>query len=126
AAVPPKAVVATESAPTSKAREIPAPAKQGGDRAGDVAASVKTAPVKKDATPSAPTGPGRLSVETRPTGARVFLDSQAVGVTPLSLPTVPAGDHAIRLQLDGYRLWVSTVKVAPDEQLRVTASLERQ
>jgi PEGA domain/Protein kinase domain len=74
---------------------------------------------------SAATGPGPLRVESRPAGASVYLDGRLVGVTPLSLPAVPAGDHTIRLQLDGYQPWASSVQVSSAEANRVTASLER-
>ena len=66
-----------------------------------------------------------LTVESRPTGAAVFLDNQRVGTTPLTLSTVPTGSHAVRLELDGYRRWSSTVRVAAGERNRVTASLDQ-
>jgi hypothetical protein len=68
---------------------------------------------------------GRLSVDSRPSGARVFLDNQQIGVTPLALPGVRAGEHAVRIERDGYRRWSSTVRVVAGEQNRVTASLDR-
>ena len=66
-----------------------------------------------------------LNVDSRPTGARVFLDGKLIGTTPLSVNAVAAGDHAIRLELDGYRRWSSSVRVVANEPNRVTASLER-
>jgi PEGA domain len=77
-----------------------------------------------------PTGPagrfvGRLSVDSRPPGARVFLDGKLLGTTPLAESSIPAGEHAIRLERDGYRRWSSSVRVVANEQNRVTASLER-
>ena len=79
------------------------------------------------AAPAAPAGrfTGALTVDSRPPGAKVFLDGKLVGTTPLSLPSVPAGSHAIRLEHDGYRRWSSSVRVVASEQNRVTASLER-
>ena len=76
---------------------------------------------------SAPSGrfTGVLTVDSRPPGATVFLDGRLVGTTPLSLPSVSAGSHAIRLELDGYRRWTSAIRVVASEQNRVTASLER-
>jgi serine/threonine-protein kinase len=74
---------------------------------------------------SAPTGPGPLRVESRPAGASVYLDGRLVGVTPLALPSVPAGEHTVRIQLDGYQSWTSSVLVLSTEANRVTASLER-
>jgi serine/threonine-protein kinase len=68
---------------------------------------------------------GALSVISRPAGAKVFVDGRLVGSTPLSLPALAAGEHAIHLERDGYRRWSSSVRVAASEQYRVTASLER-
>jgi hypothetical protein len=68
---------------------------------------------------------GALVVDSRPAGASVFLDGKPVGTTPLSLNSVNAGSHAIRIERDGYRRWTSAVRVVAGEQNRVTASLER-
>jgi hypothetical protein len=68
---------------------------------------------------------GELSVISRPAGASVFLDNKIVGTTPLSIPGVAAGSHAIRLERDGYRRWTSAIRVVANEQNRVTASLEK-
>jgi eukaryotic-like serine/threonine-protein kinase len=68
---------------------------------------------------------GGLSVDSRPTGARVFLDGRLIGTTPMTMANVPAGEHAIRLERDGYRRWSSSIRVVAAEQNRVTASLER-
>jgi hypothetical protein len=68
---------------------------------------------------------GALAVDSRPAGARVFMDGTLVGTTPMALPSVPAGSHAIRIEHDGYRRWSSSVRVVASEQNRVTASLER-
>jgi hypothetical protein len=66
-----------------------------------------------------------LTVESRPTGAKVFLDDRFAGVTPLVVPGVAAGDHSIALDLAGYRRWTSPVRVMPSAENRVTASLDR-
>jgi hypothetical protein len=68
---------------------------------------------------------GSLMVESRPSGANVFLDGRLIGTTPLAMPSVGAGEHAIRLELGGYRRWSSSVRVVASERNRVTASLER-
>ena len=68
---------------------------------------------------------GPLTIDSRPTGANVFLDGKLVGTTPLQLPEVSAGEHAVRLEHDGFRLWSSSVRVIATERNRVTASLER-
>ena len=67
---------------------------------------------------------GPLVVESRPAGARVFVDGTLIGKTPLTLGDVAAGDHAVSLDLDGYRRWSSSVRIVAGEPNRVTASLE--
>jgi serine/threonine protein kinase len=74
---------------------------------------------------SNPARTGVLTVESRPAGARVFVDGVLVGTTPLVLPEVPAGDHAVHLELDGYQRWASAVRVVPSESNRVAASMDR-
>jgi hypothetical protein len=68
---------------------------------------------------------GTLVVDSRPAGAKVFLDGRPVGNTPLSMREVRAGEHAVRLEHDGYRRWSGSVRVVAAEHNRVTASLER-
>ncbi|HEX3644237.1 MAG TPA: PEGA domain-containing protein [Vicinamibacterales bacterium] len=75
--------------------------------------------------PAASRFTGALAVDSRPAGARVFVDNKVVGTTPMALPAVSAGSHVIRLEHDGYLRWSSSVRVIASEQNRVTASLER-
>lgn len=68
---------------------------------------------------------GMLVVDSRPPGARVILDGQDVGATPLSLPEVTPGTHRIRLELPGFNPWVTTAQITAGARTRVAASLER-
>jgi serine/threonine-protein kinase len=68
---------------------------------------------------------GALAVESRPAGASVYLDDRLVGTTPLSVGAVSAGEHLVRLELDGYLRWTSSIRVVAAESNRVTASLEK-
>ncbi len=90
----------------------------------DARAAPPTAP-----EPSTPGTMGRFVgtpyVDSRPSGAKVFLDGKLIGTTPLSIASIAAGEHAVRLEYDGYRRWTSSVRVVASEQNRVTASLER-
>lgn len=58
---------------------------------------------------------GRLAVTSEPSGAKVYLDGDYVGVTPLLIggivTGVPAGKHTILLQAPGYCDWEGTVYV---------------
>jgi hypothetical protein len=66
-----------------------------------------------------------LIVESRPPGAVVYLNGDRVGTTPLTLDTVATGSQALRLEMDGYRRWTSSVRVVAGERNRITASLEQ-
>jgi PEGA domain len=66
-----------------------------------------------------------LAIESKPSGAVVFLDGKQVGTTPLTFPLVKVGAHAVRITLEGYQPWSSSVQVSATEPNRVTASLER-
>jgi hypothetical protein len=68
---------------------------------------------------------GTIFVDSRPRGARVFVDGRAVGTTPLSLPEVPIGSHVVRLELPEHRSWSSSTRVAAGQTARVTGSLDR-
>jgi hypothetical protein len=84
------------------------------------AAAVASA-VTRPAVPSA----APLTVESRPAGAMVFLDGRLVGTTPLVIPDVAVGEHALHLDRDGYRRWSSAIRIVTTERNRVTASLDR-
>ena len=68
---------------------------------------------------------GGLTVDSRPQGAAVFIDGKLAVATPLNVPAVPAGEHAVRLEREGYRRWTSSVRIVASGQNRVTASLEK-
>lgn len=70
--------------------------------------------------------PGALRVDSRPRGARVFLDNKPVGLTPLVVPGIRAGSHAVRLEMEGYHSWSTSVNVDAGGSARVAASLETQ
>jgi hypothetical protein len=44
---------------------------------------------------------GKVSIDSAPDGAAVFLDGDLVGTTPLALDDVPAGRHVVRLEISG-------------------------
>ena len=73
----------------------------------------------------APLPAAGLQIDSRPAGAQVWVDGVPVGVTPLSLPNVSVGAHAVRLELAGFRPWSASVAVKTGEPVRVAASLER-
>ncbi len=65
-------------------------------------------------------------VDSRPAGASVFVDGKMVGTTPLLLDAVTAGEHSVRLELNGFRAWTSGATVTGGERTRVSGSLEQR
>jgi hypothetical protein len=68
---------------------------------------------------------GRLFVESRPPGARVFVDDRLIGVTPLRLADVSPGAHTVRIELAGYRTVSSPVQILAGAEERLAVTLER-
>jgi hypothetical protein len=85
----------------------------------------RRAPSPKTPAPAPAAATGTLIADSRPTGARVVLDGKAVGKTPFKLANVKAGVHTVRLELAGYRTWVSEITVTGGRDTRVAGSLER-
>jgi len=84
-------------------------------------------PVQPRPTPSLPVARARfygsLAIESDPVNARVFINGEAVGVTPLVLTEVPVGSRALRLEADDHNSWSSTVRVVADKETRVSVTL---
>jgi hypothetical protein len=69
-------------------------------------------------------GLGTLYVLSHPAGARVLVDGQYVGSTPILVTNVSPGTKTVRLELPGHKTWSSSVRVVAGQRLRVAASLE--
>jgi hypothetical protein len=82
------------------------------------------APAVRSAPAVAPAATGALHVESRPSGATVYVDGRLSGTTPLQLGAVRSGERAVHLELKGYRRWTSAVDVTGGGRHRVAASLE--
>jgi hypothetical protein len=85
-------------------------------------ALARTAPAAA-AAPVAASTPGSLTVDSRPAGARVLVDGRETGRTPLTVPSLPPGDYAVRIDLDGYQPITTTTRVEPGARARVAVSL---
>jgi len=72
--------------------------------------------------PSATTG--SVDIDSRPRGARVTVDGRALGLTPMRVPELTAGDHRVVVELSGYRPVTSTVNIVSGELTRLTLTLE--
>lgn len=58
---------------------------------------------------------GNVEVLTRPAGARIYLDGEFKGYTPMNLQTLPIGKHMLRLERPGFKQWGTLVEVSPED-----------
>ncbi|AEI65923.1 PEGA domain-containing protein [Corallococcus macrosporus] len=58
---------------------------------------------------------GTATVNSRPSGARVFVDGEAVGYTPVTLPALTIGKHLLRVERPGFRQHGQIMEVATDD-----------
>ncbi|OJH39062.1 protein kinase [Cystobacter ferrugineus] len=76
------------------------------------------------ARPPPPAGPPVLTIETEPSGARLLVDGQDVGVSPLTLQTLTLGQHRVTASLEGRESEERTVKLShPGERTLVMLEL---
>ncbi len=80
-------------------------------------------PASPPKPPAATTG--EIYVDSRPRGARVFIDGKEVGVTPLQLTAQPLGPRVVRLELADHQSWTETKTVVAGDVARITGSLDR-
>lgn len=70
---------------------------------------------------------GALQVNSTPTGAAIWLDDENTGaVTDTLLDSLLVGDHTLKLTLDLYEDWETTVTIVKDEIDTVDAELEEK
>ncbi len=60
--------------------------------------------------------PGHLSVQSTPAGARIWVDDDARGTTPLTVRALTPGSHQVRVEAARYRPYTTTVDIAGLDQ----------
>ena len=66
---------------------------------------------------------GSADVDSNPRGARVTVDGKFVGISPLRLADLSAGEHKFQFDLAGHKSVTSTVNIVGGEVKRVTVTL---
>ena len=66
-----------------------------------------------------------LTVDSKPQGAAVTLDGQAIGVTPVTRAPLLPGPHTLHLSLAGYAEISQTVTLTPGDRRFLEISLVR-
>jgi len=67
----------------------------------------------------------RIRVETEPSASRVFLDGEYVGLTPLQITDVIAGEHKLRIIKEGYKVIEDSLILKEGEERTVSYKLEK-
>lgn len=68
---------------------------------------------------------GSIQVNSTPTGAAIWIDDVNTGeLTDYTFTDVEVGDYVVKLTLDGYADWDTTVTVNEDETATIDATLE--
>lgn len=67
---------------------------------------------------------GSIIVASEPAGAEVSMDGKVRGVTPLTLERVDAGEHAVRVALDGFHPVQEQVRIAGREAVPFRVTLQ--
>ncbi|MBN1824700.1 MAG: PEGA domain-containing protein [Candidatus Eisenbacteria bacterium] len=68
---------------------------------------------------------GGLNVRTEPSRAQIYFDGETqAGLTPFTLERLPAGEHAIRLEKDGYIPFDTTLVVIAAETSMLEVEME--
>ena len=75
------------------------------------------------ATPAGVPGFGTLSVDSRPSGAQVFIDDIARGTSPVTVTDLTAGSHTLRFEMKGYQTMTLPVTVPDRETSALSTTL---
>lgn len=67
---------------------------------------------------------GKVTVNSVPDGADVYVDDSFVGNAPANL-FLPAGKHTVKVSQDGYKAWTKDVSVLADSEVTLKAALTK-
>ena len=113
--------------PAARAGNAPArPASQAGaagNRPGGIVAAGGEPDLDRASPEATAAGLGALWVLSHPAGARIVVNGEYLGTTPLMINVAP-GDKTVKLELPGHKAWSSSVHVNAGKRVRVAASLE--
>jgi serine/threonine protein kinase len=73
--------------------------------------------------PRGPVSTGSAEIDSQPRGARVSIDGKFVGISPLRVPDLSAGEHRFQFELAGHKTVSSTVNIVGGDVKRVTVTL---
>ena len=72
------------------------------------------------------TAAGGLKVETDPEGAEVIIDGVSKGVTPITIPNIPAGKHTLKLKKSGHIDYDTEINIVANQVRPISTELRKQ
>jgi hypothetical protein len=69
--------------------------------------------------------PSTVEIKSTPDGAEITVDEKFMGNTPSTLK-LAAGDHKIRLEKSGFKMWEKVLTVGADANATVNATLDKE
>lgn len=66
---------------------------------------------------------GNATIKTRPAGARIYVDGEFKGYSPMTVNTLPIGKHLLRVERPGFKRHGQFLEVTPDD-VEVMAELQ--
>ena len=67
---------------------------------------------------------GSITIESKPSNAKVYLDGEEVGATPDTLKSIVPGTHEVEVRMDGYEVWSKWVNIKAEKEKAMTAVLQ--
>ena len=65
-----------------------------------------------------------ISIKSKPSKAKIYIDDNDAGITPGIIKSVVPGTHEIEVRMDGYEVWSESVDVEADKEKTITAVLQ--
>lgn len=68
---------------------------------------------------------GILQVSSTPMMSDVYMDGVNIGQTPIYLPEALVGRHELKIRMDGYEDWISTINITEGQLAEVNGTLKK-
>ena len=66
---------------------------------------------------------GSISINSKPSDARIYLDGEEVGITPGIIKSIDSGTHEVEVKKDRYETWSESVDIEADKEKSLTVVL---
>jgi len=68
--------------------------------------------------------PGSISIKSKPTDAKIFIDGKEAGTTPETINDIDCGTRIVKLKMEGYCEWSEKVEVLSNKNSSLNAVLK--